>query len=182
MTHDLPPPIPARPPLRPIPAGDHHLPAIRGLYAPYVLHARCSFEEEVPSVNEMGLRLRAVRAAGLPWLVVMEDGELLGYAYAVRYRARAAYRGTVESSVYVGAGHHGRGIGRLLLDAVIDECARAGYEQMVAVVGDSANTGSLRLHLRAGFHEVGVLRGVGRKFGVALDTVIMQRALCPRPE
>ncbi|WP_111876197.1 GNAT family N-acetyltransferase [Paracidovorax anthurii] len=181
MTHDTPPLLPVRPRLRPVPAGDHHLPAIRGLYAPYVLHARCSFEEEVPSLHEMGQRLQAVRAAGLPWLVVEEDGELLGYAYAVRYRARAAYRGTVENSVYVGAAHQGRGIGRLLLDAVIDECTRAGYEQMVAVVGDSANAGSLRLHQRAGFHEVGVLRGVGRKFGVALDTVLMQRALCPGP-
>jgi phosphinothricin acetyltransferase len=115
---------------------------------------------------------------GLPYLVAMVGGHLVGYAYAGAYRARPAYRRTVENSVYVAQGMQGRGIGRALLAALIERCSQAGLSQMVAVVGDSGNTGSIRLHESLGFEHVGVLRDVGFKFGRRVDTVLMQRPLC----
>lgn len=154
-----------------------HLPAVREIYAPYVLQALCSFEEEVPGVDELRQRFEASRHDGLPWLVALDDGVVVGYAYAARYRSRAAYRGTVENSVYIRADRQGRGLGGQLLRALIERCRAAGLRQMVAVIGDSANQGSIRLHERAGFVRVGVLHAVGHKFGREVDTVLMQRAL-----
>lgn len=171
-----------RHPLHPLhrriaPATLDHLPALRAIYAPYVLHALCSFEETVPDVDELARRFEASRGDGLPWLVCLEGAEVIGYAYASRYRTRAAYRGTVEDSIYIRQDRHGLGIGRQLLQALILDCRAGGFSQMVAVIGDSANAGSIRLHQRAGFEHVGVLRGVGHKFGRDVDTVLMQRPL-----
>ena len=158
-------------------AGPHHVPAVQAIYSHYVLHDLCSFEEEVPTVEQMQARRADVLARGLPYLVAMKDGEVAGYAYASPYRSRSAYRHTVEDSIYVAPGMQGHGIGKALLLEVIRRCTESGFTQMVAVVGNSANAGSQRVHQRLGFETVGVLRNVGFKFGQWVDTVLMQRAL-----
>lgn len=154
-----------------------HVPAMLDIYSVYVTGALCTFEEVVPSLAEMHQRLDRIRRVGLPWLVALEAGKVIGYAYAGRYRARSGYNGTVEDSIYVSHTHHGRGVGKALLDAVVVECQAQGYAEMVAVVGDSANAGSIVLHERAGFRQVGVLTNVGKKFNRSVDTVLMQRKL-----
>jgi phosphinothricin acetyltransferase len=160
-----------------IDAEPRHMAAVQAIYRHYVLHDLCSFEEEVPTVEQMQARRADVAARGLPYLVALKDGEVAGYAYATAYRARSAYRHTVEDSVYVAQGMHGHGIGTALLRAVIERCTDGGFTQMVACVGNSANMGSQRLHGSLGFAQVGVLRDVGFKFGQWVDTVLMQRAL-----
>jgi L-amino acid N-acyltransferase YncA len=158
-------------------AGTHHMPPVQAIYSRYVLHDLCSFEEEVPSVDEMQARRAAVLARGLPYLVAVKDGEVAGYAYASPYRSRSAYRHTVEDSIYVAESLQGHGIGRALLQELIRRCTESGFTQMVAVIGNSANAGSQRVHQGLGFETVGVLRNVGFKFGQWVDTVLMQRAL-----
>lgn len=153
------------------------MPAVQAIYSHYVLHDLCSFEEEVPSVEQMQSRRTDALHRGLPYLVALKNGEVVGYAYASAYRARSAYRHTVEDSIYVAQGMHGHGIGKALLAEVIRRCTDSGFTQMVAVVGNSANAGSQRLHEGLGFERVGVLRNVGFKFGQWVDTVLMQRAL-----
>lgn len=159
------------------PASEAHAGAMAAIYAHYVLNATCSFETEPPDEQEMARRLRTLVAQGLPCLVALRGTELAGYAYAGRYRERPAYRHTLEDSIYVADGCRGSGIGRALLQALLERAAAGGHRQMVAVVGDSANRGSIALHERAGFRQVGVLRDVGFKFGRWLDTVLLQRAL-----
>lgn len=151
--------------------------AVQSIYAHYVLHDLCSFEEVPPSVDQMLSRRAEVLRLGLPYLVAIEAGDVVGYAYASAWRTRPAYRNTVESSIYVAPGRHGRGIGSALLAELVARCAKAGLAQMVAVIGNSANAGSIRLHEGQGFEHVGVLRNVGFKFGRWVDTVLMQRAL-----
>ena len=148
--------------------------AIARIYAVQVLHGTAPFEEVPPTVEEMRARIEARRARGFPVLVAERAGRVVGYAWVGPYRERAAYRHTVENSVYVEEGQTGRGIGRALLARLIAECRARGFRQIVAVIGDSANHASIALHKRAGFRHVGVLRGVGVKFGRALDTVLMQ--------
>ncbi|MCY1212346.1 Phosphinothricin N-acetyltransferase [compost metagenome] len=152
------------------------LPAIQSIYAPHVLHGSASFEMEVPDLNELGVRLARVREARLPYLVAELDGEVVGYGYAAPYRPRPAYRFTAEDSVYVRDGLEGRGIGRLLLERLIQRCEQQGYRQMIAMVGDSGNLASVGLHEHLGFRRVGVLENVGFKHGRWLDCVILQRA------
>lgn len=156
------------------------LAAVQQIYAHHVLTGTASFELEAPTVDEMRIRFAAIRDKGYPYLVAEVDGEVVGYAYAGPYRPRPAYAGTVENSVYVRHDQAGRGIGRLLLERLIGACEERGYREMVAVIGDSANEASIRLHAGQGFAMVGTLRGVGRKFGQWLDTVLMQRPLGPR--
>ncbi|MGJ7527977.1 N-acetyltransferase family protein [Variovorax sp. GB1P17] len=158
-------------------AEPHHMPFVQAIYSHYVLHDLCSFEEEVPTVEQMQSRRTDTLRRGLPYLVALKNGEVVGYAYASTYRARSAYRHTVEDSIYVAQGMHGHGIGKALLAEVIRRCTDSGFTQMVAVVGNSANAGSQGLHERLGFERVGVLRDVGFKFGQWVDTVLMQRAL-----
>jgi len=158
-------------------AEPHHMASVQAIYSHYVQHDLCSFEEEVPTVEQMQARRTEVRRHGLPYLVALKNGEVVGYAYASPYRARSAYRHTVEDSIYVAHGMHGHGIGKALLRAVIARCSESGFMQMVAVVGNSSNAGSQGLHERLGFTQVGVLRDVGFKFGRWVDTVLMQRAL-----
>ena len=151
---------------------------MQAVYAHHVLHGLGSFELEPPSVEEMAERRRAIVGLSLPYLVAAGgDGEVVGFAYAAPYRTRPAYRSTVEDSVYVAPTAQGRGLGRALLDEVVRRCVAAGTRQMVAVIGDSGNRGSVALHAAAGFREVGVLRAVGWKHGRWVDTVIMQREL-----
>ena len=158
---------------------DGDMPAIAAIYAHHVLHGTASFETEAPSLEEMIRRRAEILSRGLPYLTAEADGAVLGYAYAGPYRPRAAYRNTVEDSVYLRPDLAGRGIGKHLLPAVIAACEQRGLRQMVAVVGDSANTASVRLHQAFGFRLVGVLETVGFKHGKWLDTVLLQRSLGP---
>lgn len=159
------------------PAKPADLEFVQALYALEVLEGTASFETTPPDGREIELRHRSVLEAGLPYVVADIDGRLGGFAYAAPYRARPAYHLTVENSVYVARDGRGRGIGSALLDRVIADSALAGKRQMVAIIGDSANRGSIRLHEKAGFRMVGNLEGVGFKFDRFIDTVIMQRRL-----
>lgn len=158
-------------------ATDADMVAVAAIYTPYVLHGWATFEEVPPTVADLVGRRAAVLALGLPYLVAELHGEVVGYSYATTYRPRPAYRNTIENSVYVAQGAHGRGIGRLLLGALIARCAAGGWRQMIAVIGDSANAGSIRLHRSLGFEPAGTLKSVGFKLGRWVDTVQMQRAL-----
>jgi phosphinothricin acetyltransferase len=153
--------------------------AIQAIYARHVLTGFASFEEVPPDLAEMARRRTDVTGRGLPHLVAEAEGRVLGYAYAGPYRARPAYRFTVEDSVYVAAEAAGRGLGRRLLAALIRDCEAAGARQMVAVIGDSGNAASIALHAAAGFREAGTLRSVGFKLGRWVDSVLMQRPLGP---
>ncbi len=147
------------------------------IYAAYVLGSRATFEEQPPAIHELQARHAAIRAAALPYLLAEVDGECIAYAYAGPYRLRPGYRYTVEDSVYVAQSWCGRGVGRALLQALIERCERGAWRQMIAVIGDSANDGSIALHRRCGFEPVGTLRSVGYKLGQWVDTVLMQRTL-----
>jgi L-amino acid N-acyltransferase YncA len=151
--------------------------AVQHIYAHHVLTGTASFEEVPPDLVEMTARWAAVQRLGLPYLVAEHGGAVVGYAYAGAYRPRPAYRHTVEDSVYVASEHHGLGIGRALLAQLIERCEAGPWRQMIAVIGDSANAGSIGLHRRFGFRHTGTLQDVGFKFGRWLDSVIMQRAL-----
>lgn len=156
------------------PARHEDLEAIQLIYAEHVQHGRASFEEVPPTLSEMQSRFAAIIGAGLPWLVAEADGHVLGYAYAGPYRARSAYRFTLEHSVYVDTNAVGHGTGYRLLEALIQISRDLGYLQMLAVIGDSGNTASIALHLKSGFRHVGTFENVGLKFGEWLDTVLMQ--------
>ena len=161
------------------PSAEADVAAIQRIYGHHVRHGLASFEEEAPDVAEMARRRAEVVGRGLPHLVAEADGRVLGFAFAGPYRARSAYRFTVEDSVYVAAEAAGRGLGGLLLARLIRDCEAWGARQMVAVIGDSGNLGSIRLHARAGFREAGTLRAVGFKLGRWVDSVLMQRPLGP---
>jgi phosphinothricin acetyltransferase len=159
------------------PAAHADLAQITAIYAHHVLHGLASFEVEPPDETEMRRQFDAIAAGGFPWFVAEADGRVLGYAYASHYRTRPAYRFSVEDSIYVAPGAVGRGLGTRLLLALIDACERRGYRQMLAVIGDSANTASIGLHRACGFVQVGLLPSIGFKFGRWVDSVLMQRAL-----
>lgn len=158
-------------------AGAADIAAITAIYAVEVTDFVNTYEYEVPDEAEMLRRMQDIIARGFPYLVAEIDGQVAGYVYANTYRSRIAYQWTVENSVYVDARFQGRGVGSTLLQALIDACTARGYRQMVAVIGEPANSASIRLHERFGFQLVGVFRGLGRKHGRWLDTVQMQRAL-----
>jgi L-amino acid N-acyltransferase YncA len=153
------------------------IPAITAIYRPAVLHGTASFEVEPPDEAEMRRRFEAVAGAGYPYFVGELDGQVVGYAYASAYRTRPAYRFTVEDSIYIGPEAQGRGVGRLLLKALIEASTAKGYRLMVAVIGDSRNFGSIALHRSAGFTFCGTIHSVGYKFGRWLDSVIMELPL-----
>ncbi len=153
------------------------VPAIQAVYAHHVLHGLGTFETDPPDAREMQLRHAQITAAGYPYLIAVEAGKVLGYAYANHFRTRAAYRYTVEDSVYVAPTAVRRGVGKGLLDELINRCSAQGLHQMLAVIGDSGNLGSIGVHRACGFEDVGVLKAVGRKFDRWVDIVIMQRAL-----
>jgi phosphinothricin acetyltransferase len=163
--------------IRPAEAGD--IPAITRIYAHAVQHGTASFEIEPPDEGEMARRLRALIDGGYPYLVAEQaaDRAIAGYAYAGPYRSRPAYRWTVEDSIYVDSGLHGRGLGGGLLGSLIAEAQARGFRQMIAVIGDSNQAASVALHHRAGFRLVGTFDNIGFKHGRWLDTVLMQRVL-----
>jgi L-amino acid N-acyltransferase YncA len=153
-------------------AGD--LPAISALYGREVDEHVATYEYDAPDQAEMTRRWQAIVAQGYPYIVAELHGRFAGYAYASSYRSREGYRWTVEDTVYIVPELQGRGVGRALLQTLIDECTQLGFRQMVAVVGDVSNTASIALHERLGFRTVGVFAGLGRKHGRWLDTVQMQ--------
>jgi L-amino acid N-acyltransferase YncA len=163
------------PTIRPATLAD--IPTITRIYADAVMHGTASFELEPPAQAEMTQRMTALLDGGFPYLAAESGGDLLGYAYAGYYRTRPAYRFTVEDSIYIAGEAQRRGVGRALLDALITESEKRGFRQMLAVIGDSANTASIELHRAAGFRMVGTFENVGYKFGRWLDSVMMQRAL-----
>ncbi|QOZ22543.1 GNAT family N-acetyltransferase [Bradyrhizobium sp. CCBAU 51753] len=159
------------------PATEADLAAVTAIYEQAVRFGTATFELIPPDLTEMTRRYRALADGGFPYLVAVLDGRVAGYAYAGPYRPRPAYRFTVENSVYLDPAVHRRGIGLRLMERLIADCEAAGFRQMIAVIGDSANAGSIGLHRRCGFQMIGTHPSVGLKFGRWLDTVMMQRAL-----
>ncbi len=153
------------------------LPQIQLIYAHHVLYGTGSWEWEPPSLEEMTARAKSVQEKGLPYLVAEVTEKIVGYAYVSPYRSREGYRFTLEDSVYLHPEFSKQGIGLQLLQELLAQCGALGYREMIAVIGDSANHSSIRLHERAGFVEVGVFRNIGFKFGRYLDSVYMQAQL-----
>jgi L-amino acid N-acyltransferase YncA len=159
------------------PSASVDLEAITAIYAWSVAHGTGTFEYEVPDRSEMERRRADVLAKGLPWLVLERAGSVVGYAYANHFRPRPAYRFCVEDSVYLAPDAMRLGLGRLLLAELIARCVDAGARQMLAVIGDSANAGSIGVHRTLGFAPVGTIRAAGWKFDRWLDVVVMQKSL-----
>ncbi len=159
------------------PSSDADIDAIASIYAHHVLHGTATFETVPPSPAEMAQRRADVLNKGLPWLVVEVDGLVQGYAYATWFRPRSAFRYCVEDSIYLAPNMEGRGLGRALLAELMTRCQQAGMRKMVAVIGDSANAGSIGLHRALGFDLIGTMAACGWKFERWLDIVIMERAL-----
>jgi L-amino acid N-acyltransferase YncA len=161
------------------PSTEADLPAITAIYGHAVVHGTGTFELTPPDETEMANRRRDVLGKGLPWLVAEQGGQVLGYAYANQFRPRPAYRFYLEDSIYLHADARGRGVGTLLLTELLARCEAAGARQIVAVIGDSANAGSIGVHRALGFEHTGVLKSAGWKFDRWLDVVLMQRSLGP---
>lgn len=159
------------------PSTEADLPAIQAIYAHAVLRGTGTFETEVPDQQEMARRRQEVLGRELPWLVAQRGEQVLGYAYANYFRPRLAYRFCVEDSIYLHPEAQGQGVGRLLLAELVSRCEAAGARQMLAVIGDADNKGSIGVHSALGFEHTGVLKSAGWKFGRWLDVVLMQRQL-----
>jgi L-amino acid N-acyltransferase YncA len=151
--------------------------SIQKIYAHSVLNGVATFEEVPPTLEDMCSRREIIQGAGLPYLVAELQGDIVGYVYATVYRPRPAYRHTVEDSVYVAEEFQSKGVGRALLSTLIERCEAGDWRQMIAVIGGGHNMGSIALHSRLGFQQVGTLKAVGFKLGQWVDTVLMQRAL-----
>jgi phosphinothricin acetyltransferase len=151
--------------------------AVTAIYGHHVLHSPATFELDPPSLDEMLQRRRAIVDNDYPYLLAERAGHILGYTYAGPYRPRPAYRATIENSIYIRPGFERQGIGRALMRMLLAECERRNFRQVIAVIGDSANLASIKLHEEAGFRLAGTLQSVGFKFGRWLDSVLMQRDL-----
>lgn len=158
-------------------ARSEDLAAIQSIYAHHVRHGLGTFETEPPDAAEIERRHTQITADGFPYLVAVDGGAVVAYAYANHFRTRTAYRYTVEDSIYVAPQAIGRGTGRILLQALVDRCIALGLRQMLAVIGDSGNSASIGVHRACGFGHVGTMKDVGRKFDRWVDVVIMQRPL-----
>ncbi len=161
------------------PATEADMVRISAIYGHSVATETASFELEPPDRRELERRWRALTDAGYPYIVAVDEGDVVGYAYVGPYRPRPAYRNTVENTVYVAREAQRRGIGRLLLERLIEEAESVGFRQMIAVIGGSEHVASIELHRKLGFTLVGTLSAVGYKHATWLDTVLMQRALGP---
>lgn len=159
------------------PSSDADLPAITAIYAHHVLHGTGSFETEPPSIVDMTARRADVLSKGLPYLVVEQDGKIAGFAYGNWFKPRPAYRYSVEDSIYMAPDLQGKGLGRALLAELMARFEAAGIRKVMAIIGDSANTGSVGIHLALGFKQVGIVDSCGWKFGAWRDIVIMQKPL-----
>ena len=158
-------------------ATERDLPEIQSIYAYHVLHGTGTFEEEPPSVEEIAERFAKVVTHGWSWLLATDATGVLGFAYYTQFRDRSAYRYCAEDSVYVREDVRGQGVGKALVARLVEDAAAKGMRQMIAVIGDSENVGSIGVHASLGFQKVGTLRASGIKFGRWLDSVYMQRAL-----
>jgi L-amino acid N-acyltransferase YncA len=159
------------------PATEADIPEIQAIYAHHVLNGAGTFDETPPSIEEMLEKFRHVLAHGWSWLVSTDASGVLGFAYYTQFRDRSAYRYCVEDSIYVREDVRGQGVGKALVAQLIEDATSAGMRQMIAVIGDSENVGSIGVHASLGFHMVGTLKAVGVKFGRWVDVVSMQRAL-----
>jgi phosphinothricin acetyltransferase len=159
------------------PATDADAPEIQAIYAHHVLHGTGTFEEAPPSVEETQARLARVRGNGWSWLVAEDATGILGYAYYTQFRDRSAYRYCVEDSIYVRDDVRGQGVGKALVARLIEDATARGMRQMIAVIGDSDNAGSIGVHASLGFARAGMLKAAGIKFGRWVDVVYMQRPL-----
>nr|WP_255699983.1 GNAT family N-acetyltransferase [Jiella avicenniae] len=160
------------------PANSDDMAAITAIYEREVLTGTATYELIPPGEAEMTRRFEEMRGKRYPYLVAEDEhGRVLGYAYAGGYRARPAYNWLVEDSIYLDPAARGRGVGTALLTRLVEECERLGFRQMLAVIGDSANHGSIGLHRKAGFAMIGTMPATGLKFGRWIDTVLMQRPL-----
>ncbi|MEJ1978398.1 MAG: N-acetyltransferase family protein [Acetobacteraceae bacterium] len=153
------------------------LPEIQAIYAHHVLHSTGTFEEVPPSIEEMTQRFEGATGRGWAWLVATDATGIIGYSYYTQIRDRSAYRHTAEDAIYVREDVRGQGVGKALVARLLAEAEAAGFRQMIAVIGDSENVGSIGVHASLGFQRIGTLRAVGIKFGRWLDTVYMQRSL-----
>lgn len=151
--------------------------AVHAIYSHHVKHGFGTFDEAPPPLADYEAKWRDVTAMGLPWLVAVEAGDVVGFAYASAFRPRTGYRYTLEDSVYIRDDRRGRGVGLALLTPLIERCVSIGARQLVAVIGDSENAGSIALHRKAGFAHAGTVKAVGFKLGRWVDIVFMQRAL-----
>ena len=159
------------------PSTEEDLPAVQAIYAHHVLNGTGTFETEPPSVADMTTRRADVLSKKLPWLVIEQDGVVQGFAYANWFKPRAAYRFSVEDSIYMAADSAGKGLGKLLLTELLAQLERSGVRKAMAVIGDSANAGSIRLHRACGFADAGVFKSCGWKFGAWRDIVLMEKTL-----
>ncbi|BEU95735.1 N-acetyltransferase [Acidovorax sp. DW039] len=156
---------------------DADIPAITAIYRHHVLHGTGTFEIDPPSEADMTTRRADVLGRNLPWLVAEKDGQVLGFAYANWFKPRPAYRFSAEDSIYVADAARGMGVGRKLLAELAVQAEAVGVRKLLAVIGDSANAGSIGVHRSLGFTEVGVMRSVGWKFGAWRDIVLMEKTL-----
>lgn len=161
------------------PCSNDDMAILAAIYEPYVLQTTVTFETVPPSAQEMSERREKILAFGGVYLVAEQEGAVVGYAYAGPYRNRPAYRHTVEASIYIEMTHKRQGIGRLLMERLINECVAQGFRQMVSVVAGADNLASMALHEHCGFRLAGRLTQVGRKFDRWLDTTVFQRELTP---
>lgn len=159
------------------PSRSEDISTITAIYAHHVLHGTGTFETEPPDVNDMAARRADVLSKGLPYLVAEEDGKIAGFAYGNWFKPRSAYRYSVEDSIYLAPGLQRKGLGRALLAELLAQCETAGIRKVMAIVGDTANAGSVGVHLAVGFKQVGVIEACGWKFGAWRDIVIMQKTL-----
>ena len=159
------------------PSADSDLPAITAIYAHHVLHGTGTFEIDPPTETDMAGRRADVLGRGLPWLVAEQDGQVLGFAYANWFKPRPAYRFSAEDSIYVADSARSMGLGRQLLTELMVQAEAAGVRKLLAVIGDSANAGSIGVHRTLGFTDVGVMRSMGWKFGAWRDIVLMEKTL-----
>ena len=159
------------------PSREDDLDAITRIYGHHVLHGTGTFETTPPSAADMAVRRADVLGKGLPWLVIEEAGQVLGFAYGNWFKPRPAYRFSVEDSIYLAPDTAGKGLGRALLAELLAQLERGGVRKVMAVIGDSANAGSIGVHRALGFEHVGVVQSCGWKFERWLDIVLMQRSL-----
>lgn len=159
------------------PSREEDIPAITAIYRHHVLHGTGTFETTPPSEADMGARRADVLSKGLPYLVSEDSGKVIGFAYCTWFKPRPAYRFSAEDSIYMAADVGGKGHGRSLLEALVAQAQAVGIRKLIAVIGDSANAGSVGVHRAVGFGPVGVLKSCGWKFGKWLDVVLMEKAL-----
>lgn len=159
------------------PSQPEDIPAITAIYAHHVLHGTGTFELEAPSQEEIANRRADVLAKGLPYLVAADGNQVLGFAYCNWFKPRPAYRFSAEDSIYVAPAAQGLGLGRALLTELAAQAEKAGVRKLIAVIGDSANTGSIAVHRSVGFSHVGLLKSCGWKFDQWRDVVMMDKAL-----